>query len=74
MQVQKINSKISQQQMTDLSAANVTVSRGFVYTRLDYCDPFDVKKCTARSKHIKKKVFIYIYVCFTTKSLKLSVI
>lgn len=46
--------------MTDLSAANMTVSRGFVYTGLDYCGLFDVKKLTARSKQIKKSFYLYL--------------
>ncbi|XP_035213196.1 uncharacterized protein LOC118187108 isoform X2 [Stegodyphus dumicola] len=69
----KVNSRSVQQQMADLPAARVTISRVFAKTRLDFCGPFVVKHFVGRSKQVRK-VFVCIFVCFTTKALHFEIV
>lgn len=69
----RLNAKASQQQMANLPAARVTVSRVFSKTGLDFCGPFEVKNFVSRSKQVKK-VFVCVFVCFSTKALHFEIV
>ncbi|XP_035232872.1 uncharacterized protein LOC118204681, partial [Stegodyphus dumicola] len=65
----EVNSRSVQQQMADLPAARVTISRVFAKAGLDFCGPFLVKNFVGRSKQVRK-----VFVCFTTKALHFEIV
>lgn len=64
--------KLFTQVMGNLPASRVTPSRPFVKTGVDYCGPFWVHyKVRGKKPH---KVYIAVFVCFSTKAVHLEVV
>ena len=69
----RVNAKSGHQQMADLPEARVTISRIFSRVGLDYCGPFKIKIFVGRSKQVRK-IYVCIFVCFTTKAVHLEIV
>ncbi|XP_015122594.1 uncharacterized protein LOC107045017 [Diachasma alloeum] len=59
--------------MADLPSARITQANPFTHTGVDYCGPFLIKE--RRYRNLKKiKIWISIFVCFTTKAVHIELI
>ena len=63
----RFNSRQRQPQMGDLPQERISPSAAFTYTGLDYCGPI-----TTKSKNFK--VYVAIFICFSTKAVHLELV
>ncbi|XP_076243414.1 uncharacterized protein LOC143184816 [Calliopsis andreniformis] len=59
--------------MSDLPASRVTYSRPFMQTSVDFCGPLFIKETIHRNRN-KIKVYLAIFVCFTTKAVHIEIV
>ncbi|XP_015122306.1 uncharacterized protein LOC107044787 [Diachasma alloeum] len=59
--------------MADLPSTRITQAKPFTNTGIDYCGPFLIKE--RRHRNLKKiKIWICIFVCFTTKAVHIELV
>ncbi|XP_063993399.1 uncharacterized protein LOC135171041 [Diachasmimorpha longicaudata] len=59
--------------MADLPGTRITQAKPFTNTGIDYCGPFLIKE--RRHRNLKKiKIWICIFVCFTTKAVHIELV
>lgn len=59
--------------MGDLPETRVSMSRPFLNTGVDYCSPFYIKEKAHRNRN-KIKIYVAIFVCFTTKAVLIEAV
>lgn len=67
----RMNAKVEMQLMAELPKERIQVGKAFLYAGVDYAGPFEIKLVGTEDR---KKVWIAIFVCMTTRAVHIEIV